>query len=123
MVSYDDFGQSSSGNYGTEASFQGNYQLNRLFVHNLKAPFTARDRILISAGPIFSAQMTDFDALLTSEGLPHTLLTQTNNAHNWSSGWLRDAVAGLFGLEKNLNSVASTSPARRFLPKKCPASL
>lgn len=123
MTSYKDFGQSSSGDYGTDANFQDNYQLTGAFIDNLKAPFTRQDRILISKGPIFSAQMRDFDALLTSEGLAHSFLIQTNDAHNWSSGWLADAVAGLFGLEKNLNSVASISPARRFLPKKCPASL
>ena len=37
-------------------------------------------------------------ALLTSHGVLHTLSTQTYDAHNWSSGWLSDAVAGLYGL-------------------------
>ena len=47
-------------------------------------------------------QVADFDALLTSQGVEHTLLTQTSDAHSWSGGWLSDAVAGLYGLETNL---------------------
>jgi hypothetical protein len=80
------------------------------FINNLKTPFTLRDRILISEGSVFPSQMVDFDALLTSQGVARTLLTQGSEAHNWPGGWLPDAVAGLFGLEQNLKDVASTRP-------------
>ena len=73
----------------------------------MKAPFTNEDRILISEGPAFQSQVADFDALLTSQGVMHTLLNQTNDAHTWSGGWLSGAIAGLYGLEKNLNSSAT----------------
>ena len=53
---------------------------------------------------MFQSQVADFDALLTSQGVMHTLLNQTSDAHTWSSGWLSGAVAGLYGLEQNLNS-------------------
>ena len=36
----------------------------------------------------------------------YTSLNQTNDAHNWSGGWLSGAIAGLYGLEQNLNSGA-----------------
>ena len=55
---------------------------------------------------LFQTEVADFDALLTSHGVLHTLSTANNDAHNWSGGWLSGAVAGLFGLEKNLNSGA-----------------
>jgi hypothetical protein len=99
-AAYDDFGSSSSGDYGTDANFQTNYRMTGTFIDTFKAPFTTEDRILISEGPVFQTQVADFDALLTSHGVVHTLLTtQTSDAHTWSSGWLTDAVAGLYGLE------------------------
>ena len=124
MASYDYFGPGSSVNYGTEENFRDNYQLTDAFIKILKTQFTKQNRVFISMGPIFSSQMADFDAMLTSQGVAHTFSIQTNAAHNWYGGWLPDAVAGLFGLEKNLNAVASASLARRpsRVLKKCPAS-
>ena len=101
ISSYDEFGSSSANDYGTEANFQNNYQLTSGFIDALKGPFTTQDRILISEGPVFQNQVAGFDALLTSQGVMHTLLTQTNDAHTWSSGWLSAAVAGLYGLENS----------------------
>jgi hypothetical protein len=101
MASYNDFGRSSSGDYGTEENFHDNYELTDAFVDNLKAPFTTNERILISSGSVFPLQVTHLDTLFTSLGVAHKLLIQTSNAHNWYSGWLPDAVAGLFALEKN----------------------
>lgn len=117
MRSYDAYGASSSAAYGTQANFQEKYELTDSFINKLKAPFTLRDRILISEGPVFTSQMVDFDALLTSQGVTHTFLTQTKNAHTWFGGWLPGAVAGLFGLAQNLKGVASTSPSPDRLPR------
>ena len=99
-----DMTSSTSANYGTQANFQNNYELAASFIDACKAPFTTQDRILISEGPVFQNQVADFDTLLTSQGVMHTLLNQTSDAHTWSSGWLTSAVAGLYGLEQNLNS-------------------
>ncbi len=107
MTSYDDYGSSSANDYGTQANFQNNYEMNVSFVGAHAAPFTTSDRILISEGPVFQSQVADFDTLLTSQGVAHTLLDQTNDTHSWPGGWLSGAVAGLYGLEKNLNSGAS----------------
>ena len=106
MTSYNDYGGSSANDYGTQANFQDNYQMNTSFINAHDASFTTQDRILISEGPAFQSQVADFDALLTSQGVMHTLLSQTNDAHTWSGGWLSGAIAGLYGLEQNLNSGA-----------------
>ena len=103
MAAYDDFGSSSSGDYGTDANFQNNYRMTGTFIDTWKAPFTTEDHILISEGSVFATQVADFDALLTSHGVEHTLLTQTSDAHSWPGGWLPDAVAGLYGLETDLH--------------------
>ena len=107
MTSYDDFGSSSANDYGTQANFQDNYEMNASFIGAHATPFTSQDRILISEGPVFQSQVADFDTLLTSQGVIHTTLNQTNDAHSWSGGWLSGAIAGLYGLEKNLNAGAS----------------
>jgi Tryptophan-rich Synechocystis species C-terminal domain/Putative esterase len=91
------------GSYGTDANFQDNYRLSDTFIDAWKAPFLAQDRILISEGSVFATQVADFDTLLTSQGVEHTLLTQTSDSHNWDGGWLSDAVAGLYGLETDLH--------------------
>ena len=98
MATYDAFGSSSSGDYGTDANFQNNYRMTGNFIDSWKAPFTTEDRIWISGYDVFQADVADFDALLTSHGVLNTLSPQTLNAHTWSGGWLPDAVAGLYGL-------------------------
>src|SRR6516165_5425950 len=99
MAAYDTFGSSSSGDYGSDANFQANYRMTASFVNTWKAPFTTEDRIWISEGSVFPIQVADFAALLTSQGVLHTLsTTQTNDAHNWYGGWVSDAVPGLYGL-------------------------
>jgi hypothetical protein len=126
MASYAEFGSSSSRNYGTEDNFQLNYKLGYVLAHSSHEQFRKNNRILASVGPVFTAQMANLDTTLTLYGVAHTMLYQTNHAHNWSSGWLPDAVAGLFKLETNLNEGAATgSEARRSSKplKSCPASL
>jgi hypothetical protein len=110
MAAYDTFGSSSSGDYGSDTNFQANYRMTASFLNTWKAPFTTEDRIWISEGSIFPTQVADFDALLTSQGVLHTLsTTQTNDAHNWYGGWVSGAVAGLYGL-------VDTPPAKPAAP-------
>jgi S-formylglutathione hydrolase FrmB len=108
MSSYDEFGSSSADDFGTQANFQDNYQMNASFIDAHDASFTSQDRILISEGPAFQSQVADFDTLLTSQGVMHTTLNQTSDGHSWSGGWLPGAIAGLFGLEQTLNSSAGS---------------
>ena len=39
--------------------------------------------------------MTDYDALLTSEGIKHSTETPQLMAHRWDSGWVPIALQGL----------------------------
>jgi hypothetical protein len=111
MSSYDEFGSSSAEDYGTDLNFQDNYRIDQAFLDTWKAPFTTQDRILISEGSVFATQVADFDKLLASNGVEHTLLTtQTSDAHAWYGGWLSADVAGLYGLETGLQqTVIETS--------------
>jgi S-formylglutathione hydrolase FrmB len=111
MTTYNEFGPSSANNYGTDANFQNNYRMTQAFIDAAEAPFTTEDRILISEGPVFASQVADFNALLTSQGVLDTLLTQTQDAHIWSSGWLSEDVAGLYGLVQAMAASGSSSSA------------
>ena len=51
MTSYDYDGSSSANDYGTQANFQDNYEMNASFIGAHDASFTTQDRILISEGP------------------------------------------------------------------------
>ena len=107
MKSYTSLGSSTANNYGTQANFQDNYELDQSFINAYKAPFTTQDRLWISEGPLFKQDVGDFDHLLTSQGVMHTLsTTETNDPHSWTGGWLSNAVAGLYGLEQMLNTRA-----------------
>src|SRR5207253_1570288 len=88
---YTDYG--ADANYGTDTNFQNNYRMTGTFIDTWKAPFTTEDRIWISGADVFQTQVADFDALLTSHGVLHTLSTPTN------------AVAGLYGLVQSIGIV------------------
>ena len=95
MSSYDQFGQSSSEAYGTDANFQTNYRLTQAFVDAHKAPFTAENKIWIGGYSAFQTDISDYDALLTSEGILHTDGSSVLRAHRWDSGWVPEALAAL----------------------------
>jgi hypothetical protein len=101
MSSYERYGSSSSDNYGTQTNFKDNYQLTGAFIDSWRAPFTTEDRIWISEGPIVHTQVADFHARLTSHAVLHSFYVQLSGSHTWYGGWLSDAVAGLYGLEKH----------------------
>jgi hypothetical protein len=86
MTYYADYG--ASVNYGTQANFQDNYELTDAFISNLKNAVHVGRSDLDFQGSSVCEQVADFDALLTSQGVAHTLLTQTKGAPDWSSGWL-----------------------------------
>ncbi len=107
MTTYNGLGSSTADDYGTQANFQNNYELDQSFIDTYQAPFTTQDRLWISGGPLYASQVADFNNLLTSQGVLDTFsTTQTGDAHTWSGGWVSGAVAGLFGLEQHLNSGA-----------------
>ncbi len=95
MSSYSDYGSSSANSYGTDANFQANYRLTPAFVNAHKTPFLSANRIWIGGYAAFQTDVTDYDALLTSDGIAHTTETPTSMAHRWDSGWVPIALAAL----------------------------
>ena len=53
MKSYTSLGSSTANDYGTQANFQDNYELDQSFIDAYKAPFTTQDRLWISEGPLY----------------------------------------------------------------------
>jgi len=94
MSSYKQIGDSAN-SYGTDANFQDNYRLTAAFVNAHKAPFLKNDRIWIGGYRIFRKDVSDYDALLTSNGIAHTTETPQFMAHRWNSGWVPIALAAL----------------------------
>jgi energy-coupling factor transporter ATP-binding protein EcfA2 len=106
-TSYTSLGSSTADDYGTQANFQNNYELDQSFINAHQASFTTQDRLWISQGPLYGNDVADFNNLLTSQAVMHTLsTTETNDTHSWTGGWVSTAVAGLYGLEQKLNSGA-----------------
>jgi hypothetical protein len=105
MPSYDQFSPTSSANYGTDANFQANYRLTQAFVDAHKAPFLGTNRMWIgNADGLYQGDMTDYDALLTSEGIAHsTEPPPAAMAHRWDSGWVPVALAALEQESLNLH--------------------
>ena len=95
ISSYDQFGRSSATSYGTDANFQANYRLTTAFLDAHKAAFIGTNRIWIGGYNPFQTDMTDYDSLLTSEGVAHSTETPTLMAHRWDSGWVPLALAAL----------------------------
>jgi hypothetical protein len=104
MASYSDFDSSSEDEYGTDANFQANYRLTPSFLAAHKAPFTTQNRLWIGGYEVFQSDMTDYDQLLTSEGIQHSTEVPTEMAHRWDSGWVPLALSGLSADSAALNS-------------------
>ena len=96
MSTYDQSGGDPADSYGTEANFQANYRLTPAFLQAHKAPFVSSNRIWIGGYGAFPQDDSDYDALLTSEGIEHTTETPTYMAHDWDTGWVPLALAALY---------------------------
>jgi hypothetical protein len=95
MSAYDEFGADSAAGYGTDANFQANYRLTASFVDAHKGPFLSSNRIWIGGYSLYGTDVSDYDSLLTSEGIAHTTGTPQQAAHRWDSGWVPEALAAL----------------------------
>ena len=94
MSSYDQY--SAAPDYGTNANFQANYRLTPAFLAARKGPFTRNNRIWIGGYEAFENDVSDYAALLTSEGIDHTTGIPRKMAHRWDSGWVPAALAALY---------------------------
>jgi chitodextrinase len=95
MSAYDQFGSSSASSYGTNDNFLTGYRLTPSFIEAHKAPFLSKNRIWIGGYDVFQTDMTDFDALLSSEAVAHSTETPQHMQHRWDSGWVQIALAAL----------------------------
>ena len=100
--SYDQYGASSG--YGTDANFQASYRLTQSFVDAHKAPFLTQNRIWIGGYDVFGTDVSDYDALLTSEGIVHSTEAPQLMDHDWYSGWVPLALSALSQDGAALNS-------------------
>jgi hypothetical protein len=96
MPSYDFFGGNSAAGYGTDANFQANYRLTQAFVDAHKGPFLTKNRMWIGGYGAYQTDDSDYNSLLTSEGIAHLTETPTIMAHRWDSGWVPLAMAALY---------------------------
>jgi len=101
--SYDQFGHDSAANYGTDANFQANYRLTEAFLYAHRTPFLTSNRIWIGGYGLFQTDDSDYDALLTSEGIAHSTGTPQYMAHRWDSGWVPIALAALYQDSLDMN--------------------
>ena len=85
------------------ANFQANYRLTAAFVAAHAAPFQANNRIWIGGYGNYPQDISDYDALLTANGVKHTTGTPTQMVHNWYSGWVPGAMAALYADSVNLH--------------------
>jgi len=96
MSSYSQYGATAAFDYGTEANFAQNYQLSQAFVAARAAPFITQNRIWLGGYSLYSTDVTDYSALLTSQGIKYTMGPWQDVAHRWDSGWMPAAVAALY---------------------------
>ena len=96
FTAYDQFGNSAS-NYGTDANFQANYRLTDAFLDAHKTPFLTSNRIFISGYSLYQTEVAGLDTALTSRSMLHTYPAPVNRgSHTWDSGWVPQAVDGLY---------------------------
>ena len=90
--------------------FSKQLSADRHFHRHLESAVHYARSYRISGYDVFQTDVSDFDALLTSHGVLHTLSTQTYDAHNWSGGWLSGAVAGLYALVDGDGTIGPPAP-------------
>ena len=61
------------------------------------------NRIWIGGYNIFQTDISDYNALLTAEGMAHSTETPQNVAHRWDSGWVPIALTSLYQDSLNLS--------------------
>jgi len=96
MSAYNGLGSDPAASYGTDVNYQANYRLTTAFVDARKGPFLTNNRIWIGGYSLYQTDVSDYGAILTSEGIAHSTETPQYMAHRWDSGWLPVAMAALY---------------------------
>ena len=75
--------------------------------HPLWMPTRGHSRVMTASGSVdtrsFQTDISDYDGLLTSEGIAHSTETPQIMAHTWDSGWVPIALAALYQDSINLH--------------------
>ena len=66
-------------------------------------PFLSNNRIWIGGYSLYQTDVSDYDAILSSEGIVHSTETPQPMAHRWDSGWMPIALAALYQDSINLH--------------------
>ena len=103
MSTYNGLGGDPAANYGTDANYQANYRLTSTFVDAHKGSFLTNNRIWIGGYSLYQTDMSDYDAILASEGMVHSTETPQYMAHRWDSGWVQIAMGALYQDSINLH--------------------
>ena len=96
MSSYNQYGSSSAVAYGSQANFGANYQLSSAFLAAHRTSFVSQNRIWIGGYSLYGTDVTDYNALLTSQGIAHTIGPGQSMGHRWDAGSVPAAVAALY---------------------------
>jgi hypothetical protein len=87
----------SGDNYGTDANFQANYRMTDAFLNAYKAPFLSANRLWTWGYCLYQTDVDGLASELTSLGIAHTYPTPVlGSSHTWDSGWVPQAVDGLY---------------------------
>lgn len=82
--------------YGTQQNFQDNYELTPAFVRAHAASFKTSNRIWIGGYSLYETDISDYDKLLTAQGVEHTTEKPQPMPHTWDGGWVPIAMAALY---------------------------
>ena len=81
-------------NFGTQKNFD-QYNIPTLVAQNAE-PFRHEARLWISGDQaVFTSDMIKLHSELTAASIPHLWVQGASRPHNWHSGWLNGAIAGL----------------------------
>ena len=94
MSSYDQYG--SAGQLRHRRELHQNYQLSPAFLEAHRSPFQTQNRIWIGGYRLYPQDMSDYDSLLTSQGVLHTTIADESGRTPGTSGWMPLRVAGFY---------------------------
>jgi hypothetical protein len=84
------------GNYGTDTNFQNNYRLTADWIAARKGSFQTAMRQWLSRDYALDLdQVLAFKERLQADYVQYLMTGGATRIHSWTSGWLREAVAGL----------------------------
>ncbi len=81
--------------FKTQENFE-QYQLTRLVVQETETEKEKAPRLIFFGKGIFQTHHEQFSSLLNEHNIPHIYREGIEREHNWSSGWVPEAVSLVF---------------------------